>query len=419
MPNKKRIFLMIFVVGFASLLFIDFYLPNFKFSFAGIVVPIFLYIYKDVNSIFIGSISAISLCLFRIIFYILAGGSLGNILIANSPEAIFYIIYGVIFCISKRQTTLTMGSLFFIFFFSDYFSNMVEIYIRIGSKLFTSDLKIVKALILVAFIRAGVAWLIILGLQYYKMFLVKAEHEERYKKLLSISSGLKMEVYWMRKNMDDIEKVMTNAYSLFIKIKDDEEKESWAGDSLEIAKDVHDIKKEYELVVRGIETILADRLDNQEIRFYELMDILKDSMNTEIKYKNKDISLNFQLGENFYTGKHYQLMSIFRNIIMNSIAAIEEKGSIKFKHYKKDNNHIFEVSDNGSGIKEEDLNRIFSPGFSTKVDYATGQINRGLGLSIVKDLVEVYLKGRISVESKENKGTLFCITIPSQELEAI
>src|SRR5699024_2219980 len=228
MPNKKRIFLMIFVVGFASLLFIDFYLPNLKFSFARIVVPIFSYIYKDVNSIFIGSISAISLCLFRIIFYILAGGSLGNILIANSPEAIFYIIYGVIFCISKRQTTLTMGSLFFIFFFSDYFSNMVEIYIRIGSKLFTSDLKIVKALILVAFIRAGVAWLIILGLQYYKMFLVKAEHEERYKKLLSISSGLKMEVYWMRKNMDDIEKVMTNAYSLFIKIKDDEEKESWA-----------------------------------------------------------------------------------------------------------------------------------------------------------------------------------------------
>lgn len=419
MSDKKRILLMFTVVGFASLIFIDFYLPDFKFSFAGVVAPIFLYVYRDVNSILLGSISAISLYLFRIIFYMSTGLNMIHILVSNLPEAIFYVIYGVIFYIFKNKTSLTTGSLFFIFSLSDFISNMVEVYIRIGSRLFTSDSKIISALILVAFIRAGIAWLIILGLYYYKMFLVKAEHEERYKKLLSMISGLKMEVYWMRKNMDNIERVMTNAYNLFINIRDDEDEESWAEDSLEIAKDVHEIKKEYELVVRGIEKILSDRFDSEEISFFELIEILKSSMESEINYLNKDISLKFQLEKDFYTGKHYQLMSIFRNIIMNSVASIDKKGSIKFKHYKKENKHIFNILDNGSGIKEEDIDKIFLPGYSTKVDYRTGQINRGLGLSIVKNLVEGYLKGSISVESEEGKGTKFHIIIPEEELEAI
>ncbi len=419
MSKNKRILLMFVVVGFTSLIFIDFYLPDFKFSFAGVMVPIFLYVYRDVNSIFLGSISAISLYVFRIIFYVLAGGNFLSILSANLPEAIFYIVYGITFCIFKRHTTLTMSSLFFIFSLSDYFSNMVEVYIRIGNKLFTPDLKIIKALILVAFLRAGIAWLIILGLQYYRMFLVKAEHEERYRKLLSMTSRLKMEVYWMRKNMDNIEKVMTDAYNLFTKIKKDEEKESWAEDSLGIAKDVHEIKKEYGLVVRGIDEILADRLDHEKIGFHEFMGVLKNSMNAEVRYRRKDISLKFDLGTDFHTEKHYQLMSIFRNIIMNSISSINKKGSIKFEHYEKGHNHIFKISDSGRGIRSEDIEKIFLPGFSTKVNYETGQINRGLGLTIVKSLVEVYLKGSINVESKEEKGTLFYITIPSQELEAI
>ena len=56
------------------------------------------------------------------------------------------------------------------------------------------------------------------------------------------------------------------------------------------------------------------------------------------------------------------------------------------------------------------------PGFSTKINYETGQVSRGLGLSLVKDIVESELGGSISVTS-EDGCTDFTIRIPKENLE--
>lgn len=307
--------------------------------------------------------------------------------------------------------------MFFISLVSDFSCNFLEVFIRIGSNVFTKDLEIIKALAIVAFIRAGAAWLILIFIKYYNMLLVKGEHEERYKRLLWLTSRLKTEVYWMEKNMDNIERVMSNAYELFLNITNDENKASWGNRALEISKDVHEIKKEYGLVVRGMEEILANRLDDNGMFFHELMMILKESMSTEVKYRKKNIELKFDLGDDFYTEKHYYLMSIFRNIVMNSIDSIAKKGKITFTHEIKEENHKFIIEDNGCGISGEDLSHIFTAGFSTKIDYVTGQVNRGLGLSLVKNIVEFHLKGDIHVHSIEGSGTTFIVSIPKKELE--
>ena len=68
------------------------------------------------------------------------------------------------------------------------------------------------------------------------------------------------------------------------------------------------------------------------------------------------------------------------------------------------------------GIDEEYLPTIFMPGFSTKINYETGQVSRGLGLSLVKDIVESELGGSISVTS-EDGCTDFTIRIPKENLE--
>ena len=47
---------------------------------------------------------------------------------------------------------------------------------------------------------------------------------------------------------------------------------------------------------------------------------------------------------------------------------------------------------------------IYEAGFSTKINYETGKINRGLGLSITKDIIENKLKGKIKVQSKVGRG---------------
>jgi NtrC-family two-component system sensor histidine kinase KinB len=101
---------------------------------------------------------------------------------------------------------------------------------------------------------------------------------------------------------------------------------------------------------------------------------------------------------------------IFENLIKNSLDAIaEEDGRIHIKGVvdRKEKRIIITFADNGKGMSPTIKNRIFSPGFTTK--------NRGwgLGLALVKRIVEEYHKGSIKVTSTQpNKGTTFQITFP-------
>ncbi|QQY79571.1 hypothetical protein [Keratinibaculum paraultunense] len=266
--------------------------------------------------------------LFRGIFSSLFQGILFETLYLNAPEVVFYLIYGSIFYIFKKKNdSLKENSMFVFFLISDFISNMVEIYIRIGNEIFKSNGKLVKTLILVAFIRAGLIWIIILGYRYYKLLLVREEHDRRYKELLLLMSKLKTEVYWMEKNMDHIERIMENAYELFNNISNNNEvqREKWSQSALEIAKDVHEIKKEYSLVATGIEEIVNDELDVTGMYFSELINILKETINREIKDQGKDISVEYKVRGDFYTKKHYYLMSVLRNLMTNAIDSIEKK----------------------------------------------------------------------------------------------
>lgn len=418
MNKTKRLIICSFIVGLSTLLYIDFYIENFKVSFGGVIFPFMLYINKELNPIFFGLSSGFLVLIFRLVLYGSLQGILGQLFYYIMPELMFYIIYGiVIYVIRKCKVSVKYKNMLIIYTAVDFVANMIETYIRIGKDLFLSD-HLIKALLFVAIIRATLVLLIAIGYNYYKLFLIKEEHEKRYRNLLQIISQLKAEVYWMEKNMDYIEKVMANAYQLFTNINEEENREDWARQALEIAKDIHEIKKEYGLVVMGIEDVMANKLDNTGMYFNELVAILEKTIDMEVKRQNKDILISYNIGEDFYTEEHYYLMSLLRNLIMNAIDAIGSKGNIILSHTVEDKNHKFIVKDNGCGIKEEDLPYIFSPGYSSKINYSTGQINRGLGLSLVENIVKINLRGSISVESEYGVGTTFIITIPVEELES-
>ena len=67
------------------------------------------------------------------------------------------------------------------------------------------------------------------------------------------------------------------------------------------------------------------------------------------------------------------------------------------------------------GMKDR-LSRIFSPGFSTKINYTTGQVKRGLGLSLVRDLAENELSGSVTAGCSGGL-TFFTVTVPRAALE--
>ncbi len=112
-------------------------------------------------------------------------------------------------------------------------------------------------------------------------------------------------------------------------------------------------------------------------------------------------------------------MSVLRNIMNNSIEALSGQTNGRIHMLVIEENDILRIKcqDNGSGISPEDQTYMFNPGFSTKYDETSGDANRGLGLTMVKDIVEEYFKGVLKVESSIGNGATFILEIPIEVLK--
>lgn len=109
-----------------------------------------------------------------------------------------------------------------------------------------------------------------------------------------------------------------------------------------------------------------------------------------------------------------QIQQVFMNMIINAAEAMNGAGqlTIATRHVPDESAVEAEFTDSGHGIKEEDLDRIFSPFFTTKeVGHGTG-----LGLAISYGIVKEH-KGTITVESQEGQGATFTIRLPVTSVE--
>ena len=106
------------------------------------------------------------------------------------------------------------------------------------------------------------------------------------------------------------------------------------------------------------------------------------------------------------TGDNRQLEQVFLNIILNARDAMPGGGRLAVETYAGDNMVHVRFADTGIGIREENLQRIFEPYFTTKEDRGTG-----LGLAICQRIVSQH-GGRISVSSKLGEGTVFILHLP-------
>src|SRR5690606_29405254 len=97
------------------------------------------------------------------------------------------------------------------------------------------------------------------------------------------------------------------------------------------------------------------------------------------------------------------------NLVKNGIDAMKGKGQIAIQIEKKGPYVYILVSDTGHGIAKSDFQTIFTPGVTTK------KRGWGLGLSLVKRIVEEYHKGKIKVLSSSKEGTIMQITLRAQE----
>ena len=135
------------------------------------------------------------------------------------------------------------------------------------------------------------------------------------------------------------------------------------------------------------------------------------------KTENKKIKIVADFTEDFYVQSDNYLVSIiFSNLISNAIKYSNDNGKIELKLEKTLTDIIFTIADNGVGISEQDLNKIFNSFYRSDVTNHPDIKGTGLGLSIVKRLCDL-LKIKISVESKINEKTKFTLIFSLAKLK--
>ena len=262
-----------------------------------------------------------------------------------------------------------------------------------------------KNYIFVGFIRGFITYLAYLTYNKQKLFILNSEHQKRYTELNLLISNIQAEMFYLKKSMKDIEKVMSKSYSLYETYKNNEylrEK------TLDIAREVHEIKKDHYRVLKGFEALI-DNFENEDaMTLSNIFTIIKDNTSRYIKESNKEIGISFQFEKDFTVKAHYNLFVMLNNLIINSIDECENSDSIKISEKEDENNIYFEVTDTGKGIEEDILPYIFNPGFTTKYDDITGKASTGIGLSHVKNIIDD-LGGYIEVKSDGDVRNYFYI----------
>ncbi len=103
-----------------------------------------------------------------------------------------------------------------------------------------------------------------------------------------------------------------------------------------------------------------------------------------------------------------QLRQVFLNLLQNALDAVRDAGTIQVSARQEDGEIDVAITDDGCGIPEEHLGKIFDPFFSTK---GVGK-GTGLGLSVSYGIIQAH-GGRISVESRPGSGSTFHVWLPA------
>ncbi|MBY0572361.1 MAG: PAS domain-containing protein [Undibacterium sp.] len=166
-------------------------------------------------------------------------------------------------------------------------------------------------------------------------------------------------------------------------------------------------------LVSSFKQVAADQENEEPCDFYlhELIDDIQAKLSGELQASGHQLRIDIAHDIKMHSCPEF-LDRVISNLMMNAIThAFDHRahGEMILSASVSNNGNVrITFEDNGSGIHEGNLKRIFDPFFTTKL----GQGSVGLGLNISYNIVTFVLKGSITVESVEGKGSKFVIELP-------
>jgi signal transduction histidine kinase len=150
-----------------------------------------------------------------------------------------------------------------------------------------------------------------------------------------------------------------------------------------------------------------------ELKPFNLHNLVEDSIQLLGKDANfKEIQIVNHIDPDFRIHSDANILhTILRNLISNAIKFTPTAGKIQIRAVKIEHEMILSVEDNGEGIPQQDLPKIFDLGSKYSTQGTNQEKGTGVGLILCKELIE-QLNGKIWVESEEGKGSTFFLKIP-------
>ncbi|MFO7722065.1 MAG: ATP-binding protein [Bacteroidales bacterium] len=169
-------------------------------------------------------------------------------------------------------------------------------------------------------------------------------------------------------------------------------------------------------IVNDLETI--SRLETGELQLhlkdFDLLELIEDVIDfMEMKIRKREITVfladDYERPVSVHADKE-KIRQVLVNLIDNAIKYSEKGGRTKISLFDLDNHILMEITDNGIGIDETDIPRLFERFFRTDKARARKHGGSGLGLAIVKHIIEAHHQ-TIHVRSKPGVGTTFALTL--------
>ncbi|WP_294467307.1 transporter substrate-binding domain-containing protein [uncultured Anaerofustis sp.] len=155
-------------------------------------------------------------------------------------------------------------------------------------------------------------------------------------------------------------------------------------------------------------------INNQCFDMFKVTKDIDELFISKKEEKNIKFTFDIELKNKYFMGDSVRIKQIISNIVSNAFKFTEENGEIILtirEEVKEDNTSdvFFSIKDNGIGIKEDKLNKIFDAFEQVSINY-NNEAGTGLGLFICNHLVTL-MDGELKVESKEGEGSDFYFTL--------
>ncbi len=193
------------------------------------------------------------------------------------------------------------------------------------------------------------------------------------------------------------------------------EKEDLSGDTKRKVELIHSSAKEAFGHLKEFDfsspPVLAEDFTFEPVNIAELAEHVVESFQPHAEYKDQKLRRAEFAEDVFVLGDKIRLQEAMKNIVNNALKYSPRGETVEVEVTRSEEEVHFSVSDQGPGLREDDLEHLFKPFQRLTHQPTDGEVSLGLGLYLVNEIISRH-DGEVDVETTEGEGSTFTLVLP-------